>query len=222
MLLTRQQGIVDPKLLKNKCVTVIGAGGIGSFSALCIGKMGVARIQLFDEDGVSDENLPNQFFRKDDVKHFKVDALKDILIDFTDSDINAVNRYYKNQRLAETVIVATDSMPSRRLVWEQFLKQKQAIFLIEARMGAELGMVFTLRKDSKTWKKDCAYYESRLYSEKTVKPLPCTAKSIIYNVLTIAGAICRAYKGLITNTPVPKEQDFNMTSLDERYYMFTP
>ena len=222
MILTRQQGIVDPGLLKARCVTVIGAGGIGSFSALCLGKMGVDKIELYDEDGVSPENLPNQFFRKQDVKQFKVYALKNILNDFTDTGVFAVNRHYIKQHLAETVVVATDSMPSRRLVWEQFLKQKQAVFLIEARMGAELGMVFTLRKDSKTWKKDCAYYESRLYSEKTVKPLPCTAKSIIYNVLTIAGAICRAYKGLITNTPVPKEQDFNMTSLDERYYMFTP
>jgi molybdopterin/thiamine biosynthesis adenylyltransferase len=222
MILTRQQGIVDPKLLKDRCVTVIGVGGIGSFSALCLGKMGVDRMELYDEDGVSPENLPNQFFRTDDVKEFKVNALRQILNEFTDTGVYAVNQKYIKQRLSETVIVATDSMPSRRLVWEQFLKQKQAKFLIEARMGAELGMVFTLRKDSKPWKKDCAYYESRLYSEKTVKPLPCTAKSIIYNVLTIAGAICRAYKGLITDTPVPKEQDFNMTSLDERYYMFTP
>jgi molybdopterin/thiamine biosynthesis adenylyltransferase len=222
MILTRQEGIVDPKLLKDRCVTVIGTGGIGSFSALCLGKMGVDKMELYDEDGVSPENLPNQFFRRDDVKQFKVYALRSILNDFTDSGVYAVNQKYIKQRLSETVVVATDSMPSRRLVWEQFLKQKQAKFLIEARMGAELGMVFTLRKDSKTWKKDCEYYESRLYSEKTVKPLPCTAKSIIYNVLTIAGAICRAYKGLITNTPVPKEQDFNMTSLDVRYYIFTP
>ena len=222
MDLIRQQGIVDPKLIQKREVTLIGAGAIGSFTGLTISKMGIHGLTFYDEDGVSDANLPNQFFRKQDIKSFKVHALRELLTAFSDTIPTPMIRNYTSEKLNETVIVATDNMSSRKLVWEQFKKQKQAKFLIEARMGAELGIVFTIRKDSKTWKKDSAYYESRLYSEDKVKPLPCTAKSIIYNVLTIAGAICRAYKGIITNTPVPKEQDFNMTSLDERYYMFTP
>lgn len=224
---TRQRDLVDEKALLKSKVTIIGAGAIGSFTALTIGKMGAGRIVLYDDDGVSDHNLPNQFFRKRDVRQFKVEALQGVLEEFADATTIGVNRKYIDEPLTETTIVATDSMSSRKMIWEQFKKQKQAIHLIEARMGAELGMVYTMTKFRGKGQipslnnANIKFYESRLYDGSTVKPLPCTGKTIIYNVLMLASLICRSYKGLIMGQKVPKELIFNMTQLDERSYMFT-
>ncbi len=217
------------KLLGSKTVTLIGAGAIGSFTALTLTKMGVRKLKVFDEDGISEHNLPNQFFYPENIGQFKVDALQEILFQFNGVQIQKSIRNYRHQKLAETVIVATDSMASRAWVWEQFLAQDQCLNLIEARMGAEVGMVYTIRKKSywttdgrqrfdfhRVKKPDRKFYEDRLYPDSKVEPLPCTARSIIYNVLMIASLISRSYKAIIMNEKYPREVIFNMTFVNDR------
>ena len=221
-LYTRQEGILDPKLLKGRRVSIIGNGSVGSFTALSLCKMGIKRAWLYDDDGVSPHNLPNQYFRKQDIGQFKVDALADILSQFSDADVRPLNKKYRSQKLKEVVIVATDSMSSRKLVWEQFKKQPQALVLIEARMGAELGQVYMIQKQPFPWRvtpKDLKFYEERLYSDEEAKELPCTARSIIYNVLMISSLICRAYKGWLNKEKYPREVTCNLTFVDERSFM---
>lgn len=219
---TRQEGILPQNKIVNGAVTIIGSGAIGSFSSLTLVKMGVKHLVIYDEDGVTSHNLPNQFFRKKDIGQFKVTALADILNEFSGTKITAHIQPYVKQQLKETTIVATDSMSSRRSVWEQFKQQPQAKNLIEARMGAELGLVYIIKKiNGKIPKKLFNFYESRLYKDEDVKPLPCTAKAIIYNILMISSLICRAYKSIIMNEKMPNELIFNMTSIDERSYMCT-
>ena len=207
------------KSLESKAVTLIGAGAIGSFTALTLTKMGVNKLSVYDEDGVSEHNLPNQFFRKEDIGQFKVDALQQILENFNSVRIRKNNKFFSSQRLAETVIVATDTMASREKVWSQFIMQPACRNLIEARMGAEVGMVYTIRKPKRsnvTSPKDFNFYEDRLYPDSQVKPLPCTGRSIIYNVLMIASLVCRSYKAIIMNEKYPREVIFNMTFVNDR------
>lgn len=177
--------------------------------------MGAKKFHVYDEDGVSIHNIPNQFYRKQDVRQFKVDSLKAILGDFAEAEVSAINHHYVDQKLDPIVIVATDSMSSRKVVWEQFKKQKNTKYLIEARMGAELGVVYTITKSAK----DKEFYEETLYDDNKVKPLPCTARTIIYNVLMISSLICRAFKSIIQKEQHPREIIFNMTSMDGRSYM---
>jgi hypothetical protein len=218
---TRQTGIIKPGLLKDSRVTLIGTGSVGSFTALTLGKMGVQNIEAYDEDGVSEHNLPNQFFRKEDVGQFKATALASILASFSDTTVKSMLMFYKSQRLQPVVIVATDSMSSRMTAWKQFKAQKQARVFIEARMGAELGRVITIQKNSKgvLSKDDEKFYAEHWYPDSKMVQLPCTARSIIYNVLMLASLICRAYKGVLTKEAVPRELVFSMTMLDQRSWM---
>lgn len=221
----RQQDLISDKLFKDSTVTLIGAGGIGSPTALCLAKMGVENVVLWDEDGVDDINVPNQFYRLKDVGQFKVDALAGVLNEFSDTTIHGYRKMYRGEALSPVTIVATDSMASRRLVWEQFLKQNRAHHLIEARMGAKVGMVYSISKKlvKGRWvisPKDFKFYETRLYSDDKVKPVPCTAKAIIYNTLMIASLICRAYESILKKEKnFPREMVFNMTYMDERSWM---
>lgn len=189
--------------------------------------MGLKSLVCYDEDGVEPHNLPNQFFRKNDLDKFKVEALGEMLREFTDTQFVGHMNYYTNQRLAETVVVATHTMASRKLVWEQFLKQDQAHYLIEARMGAQQGRVYCIRKQyiarKRAWvvtPSDIKFYAATLYDDSEVPELPCTARSIIYNVLMIASLIARAYKAVVMEeTAYPKEVLFNLTYLDVRSFM---
>lgn len=223
VIYTRQLGILHPKALSKHSVMLIGSGAVGSFTALTIGKMGIPRIVVYDDDGVADHNLPNQFFKKTDLKKYKVSALKDIVEEFSDASVLAIpSKFTSTTTVHETImIVATDSMASRKMAWEKFKRSKKARIYIEARMGAELGMVYTIvKKNGKVSKEDAKLYQGRLYSDETVPTLPCTAKTIIYNVLMLASLIARALKGVLMKDNPPRELIFNMTSLDERSFMY--
>lgn len=178
--------------------------------------MGVGQFDLYDEDGVDDVNIPNQFFKKDDVGKFKAEALQDLVREFSGSRSCARLKFFeKGDKLAHAVVVATDSMASRKLVWSEFLKQDQCSVLIEARMGAELGQVYTIVKSAqgKVSPADQKFYADMLYSDESVAPLKCTARTIIYNVLMLSSLICRCFKGYIQGEKLPRELTFSMVEL---------
>lgn len=213
---TRHSGIVNMQRIQTNSVTLIGAGAIGSFTALTLTKMGITKLEVFDEDGVSEHNLPNQFYRIQDIGQFKVDALQDIVEDFSEQVITVRKEMYTNQQLNSTVIVATDSMSSRRLVWEQHLKQPQTSLYIEARMGGQFGLVYTISSKSKA---NVKFYENTLHSDKDSAQLPCTARSIIYNVLMLSSLISKAYASVMSDKPMPREMVFNMQDIHSSSFM---
>jgi len=206
MIYSRQEGILNMKKVKNLDVTIIGAGATGSFSALGLAKMGVGNITVFDEDGVSEHNLPNQFYRHQDINQFKVDALKEIIHNFSEATVRTNVMFYEKEKLSELVIVCTDSLDSRKRVWEQFLKQPQTKYYIDSRMGGEMAHLFIVKEKSK---KLIDFYSESL----KVKPeqLPCSERSIIYCVMMIASIIGRAVKSIVENeTDFPYEVIFGM------------
>ena len=220
----RQQDILDPEKVKSKCITVVGAGAIGSFTVLSLAKLGVQAMRVYDEDGVSDHNLPNQFFRVEDAQQekFKVDALQDIVKQFGDMTIEANRQFYNGQVLEEMVIVCTDSMSSRKMVWEQFKQQNQCHHYIESRMGGEIARMYRISKVinmsngvSHIRPEDIKFYEETLYTDAEAAELPCTARAVIYNVLMIASLICRSFKAIVNAETWPRELIFNMAQMEE-------
>lgn len=182
--------------------------------------MGVGYFEIFDEDGVTEHNLPNQFFEKKHVGNFKVEAMTELLSNFSNSITNIRYKFYENEKLCQFVVVAPDSMTTRKTVWKQFKKQNQCKYYIEARMGAQVGQIYTIKKiDNVIKSRDKAFYEKTLYSDSKVEPLPCTEKTIIYNVAMISSWICRALKAIIMRENFPREITFNLTTIDERSLM---
>lgn len=207
----RQSDLLNQQRISSLAVSIIGCGAIGSTTAMALAKMGVGDFTLFDEDGVNEVNLPNQMFRESDINKFKVEALALIILEYSRlSIVKTENKNYTDQPLSEVVIVATDSMSSRRLVWEQFLKQPQCQIYIEARMGAEEGQVYTITDKSE---ENQVFYLDRLYTDDQAKPAPCTAKAIIYNVFMIAALVGRAFKAAIHREAFPREVVMGMKQI---------
>jgi hypothetical protein len=216
MAFIRQSEIISTEKLEKNHVSIIGAGSVGSFTTLILTKMGVGSVEVFDEDGVAEHNIAGQFYRKKDIGQYKADSLKELVSDFSISKGTFNNRHYKNEPLLETVIVTTDSMASRRLVWNEFLKQPQTKNFIDARMGAELAKLYTIRDKTPG---SIKFYEATLHSDKESVKLPCTARTIIYNVNMIAAFIGRAFKAITQEEKFPKELIFNMTRIDDLSWM---
>ncbi len=205
----RQLDLLDPSRA-GEPVTIIGAGATGSFTALSLAKMGVRNITVYDFDTVEEHNLPNQFYRQCDLGKPKVEALKEIIREFEGIDIMARNEKYKGQRLAGIVIVAVDSMDARLQIWK-FVKENPSIKLyIDSRMGAEVMRVFTFNPCDQV---ECREYEKQLYPSSEALQMRCTAKSIMYTVLSIASLLANQVKKHLVGESLRRELTLDLKTI---------
>ena len=186
----RQQELINQEKLANLHVTVIGCGAVGSFTALSLCKMGVGQLTLIDHDKVSIENLPNQFYRESDLGKKKVDACSELIRQF-DKQIPMVTlaRPFIKQKLeSDIVISAVDSMDVRKRIWASVVTHRTVKLLVDPRMAAQVIQVYSVKPGVPNGSKD---YEATLVDESETLEERCTARSIIYSVLPLAGLVCR-------------------------------
>lgn len=204
----RQQDLVSAERLSRQSITVIGAGAIGSFTVLSLAKMGGMKLTVYDHDLVEPHNLPNQFYRIEDLDKAKVMALGEIVREYTGVEVEVRPEKYLNQQVRGMVIVAVDSMDERKRIWK--VLRHQVDQLIDARMGAEVAVVYVVNPLV-----DAERYESTLYSSKEALAEPCTRKAIIYTALGVASMICAQVRALVMNEAVRKETviDFKLGTI---------
>lgn len=192
MNFSNQISLIQPHLLNNIKVDLIGVGGIGSPTALTLAKMGIPDIRIFDADLVSDHNLPNQIFRLTDIRRPKVVAVKEVVESFSDAKITPIQEMFDgSQKLEGVVISAVDSMTARKRIWESVRFNINVPFYIEARMGAEVLRLYSLDPRDPD---DISRYELTLYSSDEALHQRCTEKSIIYTVMVASGLIASQVK----------------------------
>lgn len=191
--LTRQFDLIPLSCLSTP-ITVIGSGAIGSLAALQLAKMGFCNIRCFDFDKVDVENMNCQFYRFKDIGKPKVHALRELIHDFTGTEIEATNeRYTGEETFAGIVISAVDSMEGRKKIWEAHLESPSTIAVLDARMGAEQAMFFAMRPMDDG---DREAYPKSLYSDQDAVQEPCTAKAVMYTAAMISGLVAKTAKDL--------------------------
>lgn len=209
--LMRQLDIAHPEKLAAKPVTIIGAGGIGSFTGQFLAKMGITDITVFDFDGVEEHNLPNQMYPQDSLGLPKAKALMseierlDPAVQVTVRD----ERVTGETQLSGIVISAVDSLPARKEIWKAVKMNMSVELFIDARMGAEIGHVRAVRPIKP---KEIARFEQSMEGKGV--ELPCTAKAIVYNGGMIASIISNLVKRQAMGEKVPAEVVFSFPDLE--------
>ena len=205
----RQLDLLDPDIVTCP-VTIIGAGATGSFTALSLAKMGVHDITVYDFDIVEEHNLPNQFYRTSDLGKAKVFALQEIIHEFEGILINIRNVKYKGQRLSGIVIVAVDNMDTRIHIWKSVKQNPDIRLFIDSRMGAEVMRIYSINPNDIY---ECREYEESLYPSSEAVQVRCTAKSIMYTVLSIASLLANQVKKFLTGEFLKKELTFDLKTI---------
>ena len=204
----RQLDLLDLKLSSTP-ITIIGAGATGSFTALTLAKMGFSELTVFDLH-VEENNLPNQFYRTSDIGKPKVLALQEIIRDFEGIEIKARNEKYRGQRLSGIVICCVDSMDTRLLIWN-FVKMNTDIKLyIDLRMGTEVMQMFSVNPIDLS---QCKDYEQTLFPSSEALPVRCTAKTIMYTVLSIASFLASQVKKFVMKEPISLQVVFDLKTV---------
>ena len=194
--LTRQWDLI-PLTALGQPITIIGAGAIGGATALTLAKMGFKDITVYDFDKIEVENMNCQFYRFSDIGKFKVEALKEIIIDFTGVEITANVERYETGMFNGILISAVDSMEVRRLIWENHKEFSVGTkLIIDPRMGAEDAMCYAM---SPMEKKDIDSYEKTLYSDGDAVQERCTAKATMYTALALSAHVAKVVKDYLCN-----------------------
>ncbi len=196
----RQQDAVDMKRLSALPVTLVGAGSIGSVTALWLGKMGIQDIRVFDDDTVEDHNWSNQMFRASDIGKPKGQALFDVMREFGMQTPIVLLERYVDRPLSEVVISAVDSMASRKVIWKAVRQQSEVHLYLDARMGLETLIVHAVRPQIR---EDRVRYSQSLCSDSEALQEPCTARTICYTPLMAASVICNLVKRYVNNEGLP-------------------
>lgn len=214
-----QSALVSKEVLESP-IYIIGAGSIGSFTALTLAKMGFGAITVQDFDTIEEHNIANQFYPVDLVGQTKVDALDDMVFRMSGVAISCEGEKWEpTSRLprgTKAVVVAVDDMDLRMAIWKAW-GPKVPLF-IEARMGAEVARVYTVNTQDPF---ECAFYESTLYPQSEAAPDRCAAKSIIYTVLGCASLIAGLAKKALSYERYPTEVIYDYVSHTQTSYKAT-
>src|SRR6266849_240994 len=115
-------------IIQDQKVAIIGCGGIGSWISLYLGLAGVREIDIYDSDSISENNLNRFPLGPDKVGMNKAEAMA-IHIQSLRQGVNVIPRqnfepdiHSRKLREYSWVIVTTDSLKSRRMVYEEVVK----------------------------------------------------------------------------------------------------
>ena len=188
----RQFDILQPSALN---ITIVGAGGIGSWTALSLAKMGYENITVYDFDKVEEHNIGTQFYKTEDIGRDKVHALMENILGFTGTEICFVADKATEPITADVLILAVDNMKARKEISEQ----AQCQFMIDARMGGQIFNIFSVMPY------EMERYKETLFADEDGVQEPCTAKAIAYNVFGIASFISNLVKRFDKGERMPFE-----------------
>lgn len=213
----RQLDIVKPNELLFP-ITIIGAGGIGSWTALALSKMGAIGLTLIDFDKVEEHNIPSQVYGPDDVGLSKVDALQKIINTFTNRAITPIPFSGKASEYAasglpfgKVVICAVDSLEQRKGIWEIIRPlMGQVDLYVDCRMGGDQLRVICVSPYNAD---SVIKYQKKMDTPGTPDPTPCTARSVIYNTFLIGGMVASLVKRYAKREPIEFDYMFDIAQL---------
>lgn len=170
----RHLTVFSPHAFGGRRVDVVGCGATGSRIALSLAKLGVENIHAWDFDQVEEHNIPNQAFGMADIGKTKISALAALVKTARGTEITVhQEKVDGTQQLGEIVFLLTDTMFSRKEIWNGALKYKlRTNLLIETRMGADNGRVYTVNPNKPAHIKA---YEETLYEDAEAEVSACGA-----------------------------------------------
>ena len=200
----RQRDICDKASLIP--VGIIGCGASGSAIGILLAKLGVPNMVLYDGDRVEDHNLPNQYYPNDSVGKNKAKALKDVIQQYVPTEllpmVVAFDRHFTEDDVINTRIVfmLVDGLDERRKIFKKLKRCNSVEWVIDTRMGAEYYEVHCINMKSAM---EIAMYESAIRNASP-SPLPCTGRSVIYNVMSMGALAVSMFKKMVAGEQPPR------------------
>ena len=177
------------RTVQEQVVILAGVGGIGSNMAIILAKLNPKAMYLFDGDIVETANLSGQFYSAEDVGKYKVDAIAESIVKYTNySSVFACPRYYEQgeEIVGGVMICGFDTMRARRKyynAWKRYVasqpeeKQKDCLF-IDGRLTADQFQILCMTGDDTFYMQE--YEQKWLFYDSEAERTPCSFKQTGY------------------------------------------
>lgn len=207
---SRQSGLVDSERM-DMHVTIVGAGGIGSWVAQALARLGFLHFTVIDPDVVGEENIASQAYDFKQIGENKSVALCNRLVDIVSSaDGAAIPKRFQEVDSADfggIVICALDSLSQRKELWEKVELCGGVDFFVDARMGGETMRIFpVVMLDENA----VSAYDRKLHNNVPVEDIPCSERAIVYNTQVVGGLVASLVKKFIMDEELPEEVVFDV------------
>ena len=187
-------------------VTIVGQGGIGSWTSLLISRLGVRSLLLYDDDIVELGNLSGQFYSTEDVDKYKVDAVANAITKYSYyHNTTVINEKFVTGSLHSNIVIAClDSMEARRTVFNTWLEtikalsqeERKGCLFIDGRLAAETLQVFAVSGDCESdWKR----YENTLFNDYEADSEICSYKQTSFMANMIASIITNVFVNFVAS-----------------------
>lgn len=190
-------------------VTLIGVGGIGSWTALNLSRIG-HELYIMDPDSVDQTNVTGgQMYRNQDIGKSKVGAVESICREFgcINEITTEVVRFKPGMGVTNIVICGLDNMEARKGAFEawilllnnlaaEFNNLSNCLF-IDGRLTMEMYEVFTIYGNSVEQIKE--YQEKHLFTDAEADELDCTTKQSTFAAMGISSIITGTLCNFLTN-----------------------
>lgn len=185
-----------PWMIGKREVTVIGAGGIGSWLIYLLAKMGVL-VTVYDDDIVEMKNVGSQLHSIYNVGVNKAIAIKDMVANMIGEDnIQAFDKRFEESDVVKTpvIISAVDNMQVRSMLFEKALEHCE--LFIDGRMNAEIAELYSVPINKKT---TIDYYKNSLFNDSEVDDGPCSYKATSHMGNILASYMVSVYNNYVVN-----------------------
>lgn len=201
-------------------IYVIGIGGIGSWLALNLARIG-HNLVLIDGDNVDRTNVEGgQMYRTKDVGKAKTVAVHEICREFgCRNTIEVYQMNYSHDEFGSSpiTICGVDNMAARKEIFEAWVgenKNSESLY-IDGRLLMENMEIFAIKGDDEEAIKE--YREKWLFNDSEVADLDCTAKQTSFGAMTIAGIMTATLCNWLTNKKLGA--DFREVNFHQKLYL---
>ncbi len=209
--ISRQLDLVPPHILDTP-ITIIGAGAIGSWVTIGLAKSGFSRLAVFDHDEVDVVNMSSQFYGVDDIGKPKAIALAERIEEMTGEVITAIPEKWTGMKMKGLVIMAVDSMECRKAIFEAHKGSLTTPYLIDARMGAEVALLYTMNPSST---QDVEDYSKTLYTDAEAVQERCTAKSTTFCSLFLSSLVVKTVRDVLVRGKYLRNASYSLKENDQ-------
>jgi len=174
-----------------------GAGGIGSWLTFLLARAGFTPI-VYDYDMIEEHNLGGQLFAKRDIGLSKVEAIKEIVLEYSDTYITILEEAFDKDSMGhEYMFSAFDNMQARKdmfEVWQRDNSDNPNAILIDGRLLMEQMQIFCVTPDTAE-----EYKRDHLFDDSDVETENCTMKQTSHSATMIASLMVGFFTNHITN-----------------------
>ena len=156
-------------------ISVVGLGGIGSFLIQGLAMMGWHKVIGYDSDVIEDHNLSTTCYPLDETGNAKKDSAQGLFQRYSEDwqEFVPKDNFTPDDKVTPKMVVCTDDMESRRMVYNKWSQQANPHFFIDMRMGATSVELVTV-----TFGND-NYLETWVPTH-TIPPAPCSMKHTVF------------------------------------------